>query len=62
MNQPPERECTRDLALFKRGQPLSGVTCWYSWSGSVPMSGRLRCPLCGRDKDPEPRDNQEVPA
>lgn len=43
------RICYRTLALWRPGEPISGVPHHYAWSGSVPCTGRLRCTLCGAD-------------
>lgn len=42
--------CKRTAAIYKPGVPMSGMKCWYSWSGKMPLTGVLRCPMCGRVK------------
>lgn len=49
MSYQPQRVCARTCALWQRGIPLPGVFCWYSYSGRMPLTGRLMCRLCGRD-------------
>ena len=40
--------CPRTLAIYKPGVPMTGVNHHFAWSGSVPMTGTLRCTLCGQ--------------
>lgn len=51
-NERTERfdSCPRTLALYKPGVRIEGVRCSYSYAGSVPLTGRQRCHLCGLDK------------
>lgn len=39
--------CPRTLALWKPGEPQPDVGHAWSWSGSVPCTGDMRCTLCG---------------
>lgn len=48
----PKDECPRTLALYKPGVPMGGDHS-YSWSGSMPCTGVLRCTMCGKIKDDE---------
>lgn len=45
----PPALCKRTVALWKPGEPQAGVYCRLSWSGRMPLTGRLRCTLCGED-------------
>ena len=47
MLAPTNPLCPRHLALWKPGEPQPGVGHRWSWSGSTPLTGVLRCTLCG---------------
>lgn len=44
-------ECPRTFAIYRPGEPMEGVSHSFSWTGSIPMTGSLRCMLCGQIKD-----------
>lgn len=50
MNKPQPELCQRVRAIYKPGQPLPGVRCSFHWTGVMPLTGRLVCYLCGREK------------
>lgn len=52
----PKDECPRTLALYKPGVPM-GTDHHYSWSGSMPCTGVLRCTMCGKRKDEDPPES-----
>jgi hypothetical protein len=43
-------DCPRTLAIYRPGIRIHGVTHHFSWSGNMPMTGTLRCYLCGQEK------------
>jgi len=42
--------CYRALCLHNPGQAIPGVPHQFRYTGRVPMTGVLRCYLCGRVK------------
>lgn len=47
----PLGNCPRTVALYKPGHHMPGVNHSFSWTGAVPLTGELRCTLCGQLKD-----------
>lgn len=46
------KPCPRTFAVHQPGIPQPGVVHNFRWTGSVPLTGRLRCTLCGLDATP----------
>jgi len=42
-------DCPRTFALYLPGQRIPGVGHRPRWTGAVPLTGVLRCTLCGKD-------------
>ena len=41
-----KRACPRTLALVNPGVSM-GDPCSFAWTGRIPLTGQLRCGLCG---------------
>lgn len=54
---PEPRQCPRTLCSFKRGEPLDGFYCAYTFTGRIPNTGPRVCLTCGQ---PEPSPAEPV--
>jgi hypothetical protein len=39
--------CPRTLCIFRPGEPVEGMYCYFFYSGRIPCTGERRCISCG---------------
>jgi hypothetical protein len=42
--------CKRTFCIFRPGIPQPGMMCHYSYTGSIPCTGPMRCIYCNTVK------------